>query len=339
MKKDIELKPSVELGVVPTHAKFVGGLVPEGDGRLPRDGSGELVVVAAVREILELSRVEVKSVQIPVFPGTDAAEWDLMIGQLKDLGLTVHLVMMVGGADPMNPADEDAMVELLRGPLEAAKRNGVAHVSSTSIEEWMQAGAKERNGAEFEAAVAQTAKLHERVYREVGLEGSCIEAWHIEFLRPGEFSTFTDLGRSWTLVKTLNGKIGSPFFRCLIDAAHCGDSKLDIPENEALIREIAEAGAMGLFHASAKTTRGCLSTDDGWIGALLAACVSTGRFSQVFVEMFTHDDDALAPLRELDPRHGVDTRDGRSYAQVVADGVEIVARRLNNFAARGLLKA
>ncbi|MEP4078636.1 hypothetical protein [Haloferula sp.] len=339
MKKDISLKAAVELGVVPTHAKFVGGVVPGEDGRLPRNEAGEMVVLEVMRELVECSKVGIDAVQLSVFPGTTEEDLDGVILGFKELGLIVHLVMMVGGADPMKPEDEDAVLAQLLPSLEAAKRHGVVHVASTSVEQWMDAEAGTRRGAEFDAAVAQTVKLHTRAYREAGLADSCVKAWHIEFLRPGEFNTFTDLGKLWSFVKAANEELGIPFFKCLVDAAHCGDSELDIPANEALIKEIAAEGGMGLFHASAKTTRGCLSTDDGWVGALLAACVETGKFEQVFVEMFCHDDEALAGLRELDPRHGVDTCDGRSYNQVVADGLEVVARRLNNFVVRGKLKA
>ena len=45
MSEKISLKSSVELGVVPTHIKFVGGLVPDDKGRLPRNENGELIVV------------------------------------------------------------------------------------------------------------------------------------------------------------------------------------------------------------------------------------------------------------------------------------------------------
>ena len=124
----------------------------------------------------------------------------------------------------------------------------------------------------------------------------------------------------------------------MVDAAHCGDSTLSIPENEALIAEIAAADEMGMFHASSKTTRGCLSTDDGWIGALLAAAAKTGKLEYVFVELFHHEDPALEGLRQLDPGHGIDTRDGRTYSEAVIDGVVSVARRLNNLVARGMLK-
>jgi hypothetical protein len=113
---------------------------------------------------------------------------------------------------------------------------------------------------------------------------------------------------------------------------------LNIPENEALIAEIAESDEMGMFHASAKTTRGCLSTDDGWIGALLAAAAQTGKLEYVFVELFHHEDPALEGLRNLDPGHGLDTTDGRTYSEAVLDGVESVARRLNNLVLRGMLK-
>ena len=123
----------------------------------------------------------------------------------------------------------------------------------------------------------------------------------------------------------------------LVDAAHCGDSDLTLAENTALIGRIASAGELGIFHASAKTTRGCLSTDDGWIGALLAAVAQTGQLRQVFVELFDHSDPALEALRNLDPGHGIDTRDGRSYNQVAADGLADIAHRLNNLAARGML--
>ena len=93
-----------------------------------------------------------------------------------------------------------------------------------------------------------------------------------------------------------------------------------------------------MFHASAKTTRGCLSTDDGWVGNLLTACAATGKLEIVLVELFHHEDPALAGLREADPRHGIDTTDGRTYTEAVCDSLESVARRLNNLVNRGILK-
>lgn len=339
MSKEILLKPNIEFGVVPTHIKFVGGLVPENEGKFPRDADGTLAVVAEVKRILEQSPVAVTSVQLPFFFGADAADVEELLNSLTSLGLNVHPILMVGGANPMNPADEDAVVAQLVSGLTIAKNHGLREVSSTSIEEWMNPNESRREGADFDAAIAQNVKVHQRAIAEAALAGSSIKTWNIEFLRPGEFKSFTDLGRVWQWVKAINSALGHKFFKILIDAAHCGDSGLSIAENQKLIAEIAAAGELGVFHASAKTTRGCLSTDDGWISSLLAAYAATGELRSVFVEVFHHEDPALAGLRDLDPGHGIDTRDGRSYTQTTIDGLTDVARRLNNLAARGILKA
>ncbi|GAA5494823.1 hypothetical protein Rhal01_00987 [Rubritalea halochordaticola] len=338
MSKEIILKANLELGVVPTHVKFVGGLVPDENGKLPRNADGEFVVVAEMKKLMEQSPVAITSVQVPYFGGADAEDVDAFYNGLKDLGLTLHIIMMVGGADPMSPEGEDAVVAQLVEGLQTAKKFGVATVSSTSLEEWMDPNASRKDGAEFDAAVKQVIKLHVRAYEEAGVAGSCVEAWNLEFLRGIEFSTFTDLGRVWEVAKGANEVIGKKFFKLLIDAAHCGDSELSIDENAALIAKIAESGEMGMFHASSPTTRGCLSTDDGWIGALLTACAKTGKLTQVFVELFNHEDDALAGLRAGVEGHGVDTTDGRTYSEAVIDGLRDVSRRINNLVARGLLK-
>ncbi len=333
----IQLKSNVRLGIVPTHLKFVGGLVPDENGKIPRDENGNLIVVANLKNLTERSRVKISCVQIPYFPGLDDSDVAELVKQCQQLNVEVQFILMVGGADPMEPADEDKVVEMLVGGLKAAKKHGIEQVASTSVEAWMQSGATPKLGAEFDAAVAQNVKVHTRATREFGISGSGVSAWHIEFLRGGEFQTFTDVGKIWTFVRRANEELGQPFFKVMIDAAHCGDSVLTIPENEKLIEQIAAAGELGIFHASAKTTRGCLSTDDGWIGALLAACAKTGSLEMVFVELFHHEDPALEALRALDPGHGVDTTDGRSYDETVLDGLVDVSRRLNNLKTRGIL--
>ncbi len=333
MSSEIALKANVAIGVVPTHLKFVGGLVPDDNGKMPRDGSGQLATVANMAKLCSDSPVKLSCVQVPYFPGLDESDVGEMVSGFSELGLETHFILMVGGADPMNPADEDKVCAILTEGLNAAKKYGVKHVSSTSIEEWMQGSPK--TGAEYDAAVAQNVKLHTRAVNEAGVDG--IEAWHLEFLRSGEMQNFTDVKKAGQLAAAMNETLGRKFFRVLVDAAHCGDSALSIPENIEAIGEIAKNGEFGIFHASAKTTRGCLSTDDGWIGALMTASAETGELKHVFVEVFHHEDPALQALRELDPRHGIDTCDGRTYDEVVVDGIVSVARRLNNLVTRGLL--
>ena len=337
MAKKITLKTNVELGVVPTHIKFVGGLVPDDNGLLPRDANGELIVLSEMKLLTEMSPVKIGSTQISVFPGVADEDTEEMINGLRGLDLAVHLILMVGGADPMNPADEDKVVEMLKSGLEVAKKYNIKEVASTSIEEWMQPGASPKTGADYDAAIAQNVKLHIRALNETNAIEAGIRHWHIEFLRGGEFQTFTNVAKCWDFIKAINAEMGSKFFKVMVDAAHCGDSDLSIPENEQKIAEIAASDEFSMFHASAKTTRGCLSTDDGWIGALLAAAAKTGKLETVFVELFHHDDVALEALRNLEPGHGVDTTDGRSYNEVVADGLGDTAHRLNNLVARGFL--
>jgi hypothetical protein len=247
--------------------------------------------------------------------------------------------MMLGGVNPMNPADEDAVVGQLLPGMKAAVKHGIGTVSSTSIEGWMFPGETERSGKAFDEAVAQNVKVHLRVIKEAGLSGSSVHSWHIEFLRPGEFQTFTNIDRGRAFVQAANAALGEKFFKLIIDAAHCGNSGLGIDHNIATIRQLGEHGELGAFHATPPTTRGCLTTDDGWIGALLTAAAATGRLEKVYVEMFHHEDDALQPLRDLEPGFGIDTRDGRSYTETMADGLADIARRLNNLQARGILKS
>ncbi|MFD2257821.1 hypothetical protein ACFSSA_14155 [Luteolibacter algae] len=336
MSDNFTLKPNIALGVVPTHIRFVGGLVPDENGKLPRESDGRICCVAEMDRICQQSPVRPSCTQISFFPGTDEGDVEEMISGLKFLDLAVHLVLMVGGANPMNPADEDAVVSQLVASLKGAIKHEVASVGSTSIEEWMSNEAP-RTGADFDAAVAQNVKVHLRAIKESGLLESSIDTWHLEFLRPGEFKTFTNIDRAWSFIKEINKALGRNFFKILVDAAHCGDSGLSMEENQRLIAEVAAADHLGVYHASAPTTRGCLSTDDGWIGATLLAAAKSGKLETVFVELFDHEDDALGALRDLGTGHGVDTRDGRSYTQTTIDALVEVARRLNNLQARGFL--
>jgi hypothetical protein len=335
----IELKANIEYGVVPTHIKFVGGLVPDDGGRLPRGDDGRLLSVAELAHLKSVSPVDITAAQVPQFPGVNAQDTQDLFGGIRELGINPHMIMMVAGGNPMDPADEDTVCEMLVSGLRAAQEMNVENVSSTSIEEWMKPGAAPLTGADFDAAVAQNVVLHTRAVREAGAIGSCIKAWHIEFLRGIEFQTFTDVGKAWQVVSKANEDLGQPFFKVLVDAAHCGDSGLSMKENADVVKEIAEADGFSMFHASAKTTRGCLSTDDGWIGNLLATCAATGKMEVVFVELFHHEDPALEALRIADPRHGIDTTDGRTYSEAVCDGLAETAHRINNLVARGIMPA
>ena len=182
-------------------------------------------------------------VQISTFPGTNPDDLAELVRELKALELEVHFIIMVGGVNPMNPADEDAVVAQLVPALKSSIAHGIRHVSSTSIEEWMNTEPR-REGADFDAAIAQNVKVHLRVYEEAGLAGSCVENWHIEFLRPGEFHTFTNLELSWAFVRAANKALGTQFFKQLVDASHCGNSGLSIEERADPARNPTRLGSV-----------------------------------------------------------------------------------------------
>ena len=100
-----------------------------------------------------------------------------LIEDIKSLGLKPHMIMMVAGGNPMDPADEDKIAPSLLAGLEAAKKHGVEHVASTSFEEWMKPGAETLTGDAFDAAVTQLVKLHTRVCQdELKTRPKCLAA-------------------------------------------------------------------------------------------------------------------------------------------------------------------
>ena len=111
MAQALTLKPKIALGVVPTHIGFVGGLVPDENGKLPREEDGRLAVVAEMERICIQSPIRPTCTQISFFPGADDSDVDEMVAGLRALDLEVHFIMMVGGVNPMDPADEEAVVE------------------------------------------------------------------------------------------------------------------------------------------------------------------------------------------------------------------------------------
>ena len=120
------------MGVVPTHLKFVGGLVPDEAGKIPRGDDGQLIVVSNMKKLVGSSRVQISAVQVPYFSGLDETDVAEMVNGFRELELDVQFILMVGGGDPMEPSDEDTVVEILVSGLNAAKQNNVQHVASTS---------------------------------------------------------------------------------------------------------------------------------------------------------------------------------------------------------------
>ena len=132
----LENKSGIKLGVLPTHAGFVGALVPE-EGRLPRNSNGAIIVLEEIKAMVRLSPIKIDLTQVSVFPGTDLNDLDGLFQGVASLGLELQTVLMVGGVNPWNPEDEGRTVSQLIDGLKIAKQYGIKTVSSTSFEEWM----------------------------------------------------------------------------------------------------------------------------------------------------------------------------------------------------------
>ena len=120
-------KSSIKLGVVSTHIKFVDGLVPDENGNMPRDAGGKIKVVSAMEQLVQRSAAKLDCVQISLFPGVTDADYAEMVQSLEQLGLEVHLILMVGGSgNPMDPADESAVVDCIVECLQAAAKHNLS---------------------------------------------------------------------------------------------------------------------------------------------------------------------------------------------------------------------
>ena len=82
---EIKNKSKVKIGVVPTHLMFVGALAPDESGKLPRTRSGDLKIVSGMRLLCRTSPVKLNTVQVTLFPGTDAKDLQEMFKGLKAL--------------------------------------------------------------------------------------------------------------------------------------------------------------------------------------------------------------------------------------------------------------
>lgn len=85
MPEGLILKPSITLGVVPTHVKFVGCLAPVENDEFPREPDEPLLCVAEMDRICQQPLVRPSSTKISVFPGDYKDEASEMIVALEAL--------------------------------------------------------------------------------------------------------------------------------------------------------------------------------------------------------------------------------------------------------------
>lgn len=324
-KLDLYQATGVKTGAVIVQNSF-GDFFPV-DGNLPRDEQNHLIALKGMDELAEASEILMNVVQIPVFPGTKQADIDELIWGLKGRGYEPQLILMVMGGDPMNPADEDVVKKDLWEGVQTAIRNLLPGVSSTSLEKWMS-WQDEKTSTDYDDAIVQLAQLHARVYTEQNMELSAIESWNIEFLRPGEMMTFTNLQKAWEVVQAMNEAIGGKkFFKVLVDSAHCGDSWEGIDATTELLEKMIKAGDVNMVHGSVATTRWHHASDEGMRAAVISTAVRNW-VKLVVDEVFNPKDGALENLIKAKLGFGVNTGLGMSQTEILAANVKDTARRV-----------
>ena len=151
-----------------------------------------------------------------------------MIEKLRALGLDVDLIMMLGGVDPKNPADEDGVVAQLLPSVKAAMKHGISTVSSTSIDVWMGPEGTGLSGEAFDAAVDEVADASRRLLDAMEREKAFLFAsqegrflWHIDEALRRLYKTPEIYGRC----HSCKGEIAFERLDALPHARYCIDCK------------------------------------------------------------------------------------------------------------------
>lgn len=90
-----------------------------------------------MEDLQKTSKIQIHVVQIPVFPGVVKEDMDALIEGLKKMGVQPQLILMVMEGDPMSPADETNVADVLGNGVQIAIDHEIPGVSSTSLEQWM----------------------------------------------------------------------------------------------------------------------------------------------------------------------------------------------------------
>ncbi len=301
--------------------------------------TGEYLYVELLKGVQERSPIKVQVIQTPLFPDdvTSAGfpETKLLYGKLQShVEKVVPILMMT--KDPLDPTQKEAFIGDLYNGLMGAGRLGAEICSSTSFEAWMkgtQDGEDPLTGEALDQAIDLLVEIHVEAISRALQDGCTVARLDMEYLRPVEFTTFTNLEVAWRVVSGINRHLGFVFVRALDDGAHSKDSGLS-PTRANRIRAIARRqNAYGTIHVSQFTTRGRIGPVA--LGELEYALLH-GKPTYVLVEIFDPRLPDTQLMKDKIPGYGEETFS--DPVEVIIDGLIKTKKKIGEMVVVGALR-
>lgn len=312
-----------------------------------RKKDGEYVYLSGLDELLKRSPVEITGVQLPLFPPMLVGE---AFSQVEDLfaGLRQRvdevMAILMFEEDPLEPANRQIAVDHLYNGLMAASKLGVQVCSATSLEAWMKGTLNKQTrltGDALTQAVLHLIDIHVEAISRANKGGCNVHYLDLEYLRPIEFTHFTDMQTAYRVVRGINAALGRSTIkvRLLDDSAHAVNSGLSAELRMKTRRHAAANMEHGTFHASEPTTRGRIGFNNNTaVVDELRSAARDGRLQNVFVELFVCDGPETQPMRDNIDGYGIDTYDGDIITGTI-DSLVVVQNEINELVRTGVLAA
>lgn len=331
--KTVRNKSKVKFGVVMVHRGFdAHKLTP----------SGKFDYVFALDWLIDHSPVKISTVQVPLFPdhlckGKGLGTTKKLFRELRKRVKNVVAVLMLT-TNPLDPANKAVAIETLRNGLIQAGKLGVRTCSATSFEAWLNGtvnGLKPLKGKKLTQAIDLLVDIHVQAIKDALADGCKVRYLDMEYLRPGEFTTFTNMNIALRVIHRINEKLQMGFCRLLDDTAHAEDSGLPLGAQDRVRNNAGFYDEHGTCHASEPTTRGAIGVSSSAVVDGIRSMAMHGELRDLLVEIFDCAGEETAPMRKYIKGYGRKTYGNINEAMVEA--LILVQKTINGLVKEGVL--
>ena len=328
--KKIKNQSSVKLGVVMVHRGF----------NAHKMNGNRFDYVVGLDWLIKHSPVEISAVQVPLFPdhlreGKGLAKTKRLFKELRKRVRYVVPVLMLT-TNPLDPKNKSEAIETLRNGLVQSGELGSEVCAATSFEAWLDGtinGIKPLKGKKLRKAIDLLVDIHVSAIHAAYQERCGVQRLDMEYLRPGEFITFTNMRIALRVIGEINRKLQCGFIcRLLDDTAHAKDSGLSMKDQNKVrgICSCSDNHHIGTCHASEPTTRGALGSGGSAVVQGIRSMYRHGNPRTLMVEIFDCEGEETAPMRQYIKGYGKKTY--RDINVAVVEGLILVQNTLNQLA-------